>query len=1023
MRLKLAERNVISMFSKKQLICFMASAICVTSGFTLMAIDPAEYGLGTLTLWVAPPLLLVGFLLPIFGIGDVVFSSCLARSVRQNPALHGFSVMAFAGAFVTYLLTLEPTASLWDCSEFIASSYKLQVPHTPGTPLSLLIGRLFTMLSLGDVSRVAWSLNLMSGFFSALTVWVVYHIVAHFCAKILPGEVRQRKAILCLSALSGSMCLAFSDSFWFSAVEAETYGIACFFMMALIGLILTGKDLEAPLRSRRLVLIFYLAGLAYCIHPMCLLGLAVMPFTWYTHQRRLTCFNSMTTIAAGFALVFIINRIVAIGMFELAFSFDLYFVNYLHLPFYSGAIILCVVIVGVFTALIRRYKHQRPYLWATVFLILGFLPYLILFIRSNHNPPIDETNPENLPLIKAYMNRESYPSSPLVYGPYFDAHIHDVGEKKKMYYKGEQSYEVAGSLPEYYYDTRQTLLPRMYSNDASHIETYFAWTGLKPGERPAFVDNLRFMLTYQLGHMYMRYFLWNFAGRASDEQGSSWLKPWQHSSASPFEKSDNQYWMIPLLFGLVGAGLQFIRDRSGFVSNAMFFLITGFVLAFYLNSTPNEPRERDYIYVGSYIAFCIWIGLGVAALGVFNSRWRRGIAVVVLLATAMPAWMCFQNADDHDRSGRTFQVDHARLVLNSCAPNALLFTAGDNDTFPLWYLQEVEGFRTDVRVMVLSYMNTDWYINQLRRSYYDSKAFKLSLSEDGYRQYGPNDVLYVQEAIASAIDVRQYLALLREEHPGLKRVARNGEPYHILPSRKMRISSPALMTKTMDFQGFVDAPSELVLEVAGDYLSKNALAILDVIVSNEWIRPIYFNFSSLNSLDIDLTPYVVQEGLLFRLGFKRNPDKGIATDTSVSYNNLIAQADYSNLSDVTIHFSYEDHFARIIVPLRHAFNDLATAFLNEDNPVKAREVIKHALEKLYRPHLPPSYTNLEAADILLALQDEPAAYRLSKALYEYQYSRVETARERGLSPSALNQFLLQRSAAILERLNARGEAR
>lgn len=1005
------------MFSKNQLVYFLVAVISLATGFALMVVDPADDGAGLFTLWIAPPLLLAGFLLPLAGIGDILFSSALSGGFRKHPTLHGFGAIAFLSAFVTYILTLEPTASLWDCSEFIASSYKLQVPHTPGTPLALLIGRLFTMMSFGDTSKVAWCLNLMSGFFSALTVWVVYHIIALFAGKILPHEVMGRNWLIYLSAVCGSMCLAFSDSFWFSAVEAETYGIACFFLMVLVWLILTGKELGEPFRSRRLVLIFYLAGLAYCVHPMCLLALAILPFAWFVNRRTLTTLNVLTSIAAGLAIVLIINRFVAVGLFELAFSFDVFFVNDLRLPFYSGAIALCLILIIAFRILIRRYKRQHAYLWAALFLVLGFLPYLTLFIRSNRNPPIDETNPENLPLIKAYMNRESYPSRPLLYGPYFDARIESVSVKKQMYFEGEQSYEVAGTLPEYHYNNRQTLLPRMYSNDASHIQTYREWTGLKADERPTFVDNLQFMFTYQLGHMYMRYLMFNFAGRTSDEQGSPWLKPWENASPSPFEQSDNQYWMIPLCIGLLGAVFQYKVNAKEFISNAMFFLLTGLVLALYLNSTPNEPRERDYIYVGSYIAFSIWIGLGVLALEVFVSRWRWAVVIVSLLALAMPAWMGYQNADDHDRSGRTFQIDHARLLLNSCAPNAILFTGGDNDTFPLWYLQEVEGFRTDVRVMVLSYMNTDWYVNQLRRSYYNSPAFKLSLTEDDYRQYGPNDVLYVQEAIESAIDVRQYLALLKEEHPGLRMVATNGEPYHIMPSRTLGISTPASPgDSSLDIYRSGNGSSDLLLTVSGDYVSKNMLAILDLIVSNGWSRPVYFNFSSLNSLDIDLSSYVIQEGPLFRLSRHRNSGEAIRIDPSLSYRNLIAQADYSNVFDPSIFFSYEDHFARMIVPLRQLFNDLAVAFLRQGDSIKAREVVQHAIDKLYPTHLPPSYTNLQAAEILLAMGDERQAKKLNKALFEYQQSRVDMQRDRGIGPLPVDEFLLRRSRELLSEI-------
>lgn len=999
------------MFEKRQFIYLIVSGVCAIFGFLFIYIDPAANGFGLLTLWVAPPLLLLAFFLPVFAIGGSMSVSPIS-GLRNNLLVHVGGLVAFIAAFVTYLLTLEPTASLWDCSEFIASSYKLQVPHTPGTPLALLIGRVFTMMSFGEVSKVAWTLNLMSGLFSALTVWVVYHTIVLFAGKMFSLNARRRDAMICLCAFSGSMCLAFSDSFWFTAVEAETYGIACFFMMVLVWLILSAEHLEEPLKSRRLVLIFYVSGLAYCVHPMCLLALPLLPFAWYRSGECLTKRKLLATTVLGLALVLAINRFVAVGIFELAFSFDLFFVNHLGLPYYSGPVVLCVIIIFVSALLYKRYRQQRRYLFAAVFLVLGFLPYLMLFIRSSHNPPIDETNPENLPLIKAYMNRESYPSSPLVYGPYFDARIEDVSIKKKMYFQGEHAYEVAGILPEYHYDNRQTLLPRMYSNDPAHIEAYRKWTNLKAGEQPTFADNFQFMFRYQLGHMYMRYLMWNFAGRAGDEQGSSWLMPWQEVRASRFDRARNQYWMLPLLLGIVGGILQYRHDRKGFLTNATFFLITGVVLALYLNSTPNEPRERDYIYVGSYIAFSIWIGLGLLSMGGWVSRWRFSILLMAFIALALPGWMYYQNVDDHDRSARTFQVDHARNVLNSCAPNAILFTGGDNDTFPLWYLQEVEGFRTDVRVMVLSYMNTDWYINQLRRSYYNSPAFNLTLTASDYRQYGPNDVLYVQEAIESPIDAKQYIGLLKREHPGLRMKTRSGDAYHILPSRKLRIGPMALTGDTMATGASTTDWTGIVLTVSGDYISKNVLAILDLIVSNEWVRPIYFNFSSLNSLEVDFASYVIQEGSLFRLNPQRNTGGEIPIDTSLSYRNLVEKADYTNLSDSTVYLSYEDHFARMVVPLRQSFNDLAAAYQRQENALMAKRVMRYAVDKLYPAHLPPSWTNLQAAELLVALNEENIAFELSASLFEYQFRRAsQTIGSHRLS--RLDQFLLHRSAELL----------
>jgi Ca2+/Na+ antiporter len=996
------------MFSRKDCIALAIAGALVTMALALMSLDPVENGFGILTLWFAPPLLLTGLALPLLAlIGlDNVARAELAGLTRSGVK-HLPAVLLFMAAFAAYVATLEPTASLWDCSEFIAAAYKLEVPHTPGGPLSLLVGHMFSMLSLGSVEKVAWSINLMSAFFSALSVAMLYYIICFFCVD----EDDRYSRVAMFAGVGGSLCLAFSDTFWFSAVEAETYGPACFFLLLLTWLILTGKHFTAEKRIRRLTMIFYVAGLAYCIHPMCLLALPLVPFVW-RGERKMLLRNVVLSLLGGLAIVFVINRVAAIGFFQAAFSFDHFFVNEVHLPFYSGALFFTLLATLCFTFLLRRYAMLRIYLWPAIFLLLGFIPYLMLVVRSNHNPPIDESNPEDLATMKAYMNREGYPSSPLLYGPYFDAKIVSVREKKPAYFKGEDRYEVAGSIPEYEYDSRQTLLPRLYSNDASHIEAYRSWTGLKPNEKPTFTDNISFLLRYQIGHMYLRYLMWNFAGRVGDVQNSDWLRPWERLSDSPLEKARNQYWMIPLLVGLLGAALQLKKNPKGFVAIAILFLINGIILVLYLNSPPNEPRERDYIYVGSYVAFAMWIGLGFAYLGKWLNHFRHGPVVTMFVSLAVPLWMLLQNFDDHDRSGRTFQVDNARNTLNSCAPNSILFTGGDNDTFPLWYLQEVEGFRTDVRVMVLSYMNTDWYINQLRKTYYDSGAFMLTLDQSDYRQYGPNDALYVDEAIKAPVDFRQYMRLLKKGHAALTRYASNGEIYHILPSRalSLTVDSPV---DTLGLNAGVSRSDAMVLHVSGSYLGKNALAILDLIASNDWQRTVYFNYTSLNALGLNLGPYLVQEGPVYRLGPEKHAGTEIAVDTQRTWENIVAKANYSNLEDPHVLLNYEDYHARILVPIRQSFNSLARTFLKNGERAMAEKVMQNAMAKLYLKHLRPSYTNIDAADILLSLEKPDMADTLSRAAFDFYYRQVNEDLQAGKKPDPLDVYIVRTSAELL----------
>jgi hypothetical protein len=960
------------MFTKKDLRWFYLAGTLLIAGFMLMALDPAINGFGIMTLSMAPPILLAGFAAAIPGITGSEIGLISWSQVRKTPLKFAVGGFVLVCSLVVYIVTLEPTASLWDCSEFIASAYKLQVPHTPGNPLLLVLGRIFSMLAFGDVTAVAASINAMSAGFSALTILILYFIIIDLGER---ANAASHTVALPVSAAAGSLCFAFSDTFWFSAVEAETYAASCFFFFLLVLLILNGNTLDGLPRKRMLVLIFYVGGLSFCIHPMCVLALTVLPLVWYLRKRHITLLNLVLATSAGVTIVLFINRVIAIGIFEFSFTLDRILVNNIGLPFYSGAFLFGILLILSFKVILKKFPLYSPHIYALIFLLAGFLPYLVLFIRSNHNPPIDESNPENLQLIKAYMNREGYPTRPLVYGPYFDAEVTDVSATNAVYYKDANDYKLSGHISEYKYERgRQTILPRIYSPDPDHVATYRQWTGLKEGEKPGFVDNMVFLFRYQLGHMYFRYLMFNYSGRSGDEQNSPWLAPWSTSEKhSLYENAaQNQYWMLPLIFGIAGMLFQLKRDARGFIGVAMAFLITGTLLVIYLNSTPNEPRERDYIYVASYGAFAIWIGLGFYWLTCMHSR----LIFLTPLITAIPVMMAVQNFDDHDRSKRTFQVDNARNLLNSCAPDSILFTGGDNDTFPLWYVQEVEGFRTDVRVVVLSYLNTDWYINQLRNRYYESKPFRFTLSTDDYRQYGPNDALYVKGNIKHGIVASKFLALLHEQHPGLRVESMDGDYYHSLPSKELLV--PAFGT---------DSSSLAAIKVTEKYLYKNTLAILDLLLNNPE-RPMYFNFTSMMQTGTDLEKYLVQEGPVFRLA----PGSRGRIDTELSYQNMVSKANYHNLLKDNLYFSHEDHELRIIHPLRQAFNALASGLIEEGQDDKAAEVLVTSVKYFYRDHFKPSFANLQTANLFLKIGRKEEAERLVRSLYAYNEYRINNGR-------------------------------
>lgn len=987
-------------FSRRDWLYFGAGILLVLTGFACIWLDPAPYGFGFLTLWLAPPLLVTGFLLPVFGLCNrsSLQPRLLVQAFHANRPRHIVAFLLFVIAFTTYALTAEPTASLWDCSEAISAAYKLEIPHTPGTPLLLLFGRLFSFFAGHDVRRVAWCVNLMTGFFSAGAVSLLYYIILFFGAR---WEKAKTGTALIIAASVGALGLTFSDTFWFSAVEAETYGPSCFFMVLIILLILTGSSLPPERRSRRFILILYLSGLGFCVHPMAILPLAMLPYWWYGRATA-SRIQKALTILWGFVMILIINHYVAVGFFQVSFVIDRFLVNSFHLPFNTGLVVLVFLIAGAGLFAAKRFTSYRPTIWGILFLLAGFTPYLLLMLRAMHKPTMNEYDPENVALMKSYMNRESYPNPPLLYGPYYDAKITGSVIKQTAWYAGTNRYQVAGHVIDYKYDpSRETILPRMYNQDAQSINNYRAWTGLSKTAKPDFFDNLVFLVRYQLGHMYFRYLLWDFAGRDGDIQDSKALWPTDSvTTDDPYNRAHNQYWSIPLVLAVIGLFVQSKRDREGFTSNLIFFLITGIVLVLFLNSPPEEPRERDYIYIGSFMAAWIWVGLGAFTLLNKSGKYLQIPLYVVLLAT--PAWMAVINWNDHDRSERTFQVDSARDLLASCAPNSILFTGGDNDTFPLWYLQEVEGFRTDVRVMVLSYFNTDWYINSLRRQAYKSAPFKLQLTPDDYRQYGANDVLYVDDMVKEPINAEEFFKLLQKNHPAITSTDQNGDTYHILPSRQLLIPTDS---------------GGMVLRVTKNYLEKAALGILDVILSNNWQRPVYFNYTSLSTAGFDFQDYVVQEGLVYRLvPYKAGSGNSTAMDTGKAYQNLVVHGDYHNLENRDPYFNYEDYTLRMIEPVRQAFNDLGGALLEENKIQQADSVMDFALKNLYRPNLRPSLSCIQAATILVALKQDARVKQLLTPTFNYFHQRAEDELADGSSVVPVDAFILSRSAELLDQV-------
>jgi hypothetical protein len=878
--------------------------------------------------------------------------------------------IVFAVAFIAYWLTMEETASYWDCGEFIAVSYKLEVPHPPGAPLYLLIGRLFSFLAFGDVTKVAYWVNFSSVIASAFCSLFLFWSITLFGRKLLKvsdlKELNEGQTWLLVAAgLVGSLAYTFSESAWFSAAEAEVYAMSSFFTAFVVWAMLKWEVIEDDSKANRwLLLLFYMMGLSIGVHLLNLVTIPALALIFYFKKYKTTPTGIIVTLLVSLVIIYVINDLIIPGLPTFAGGFELYFVNSLGLPFGSGAITFGLIILGSLVYGIY-YTQKIKNVWlntslnALAFILIGYASYTIVVIRSNHQPPINENAPSDVMSFVSYLKREQYGSRPLLYGPYFFAQPVDMTEGENIYYKGKDKYEVKDKRFEYVYSPKdETLLPRIYSSDPAHQSIYRQQLGLREGEKPNwFSDNLYFMFNYQIGHMYLRYLMFNFGGRESDEQGAGWLGPAQWFKDLPQQleenKARNNFFLIPFALGIIGLLFQASANTKSFLVIGLLFILTGVALVVYLNSPPSEPRERDYIYVGSYYAFSIWIGFAVIAiadtLNKFTKNLKTSAIIAGLIGLTAPAVMAQQGWDDHNRSDRYFSVDSAINYLESCAPNSVLFSGGDNDTFPLWYAQEVENVRTDVRVVVLSYYNTDWYIEQSKEKHYESEPFKYTLNADHYRNGGLNDYLPYYNANLKQIDLKKFIDLVRSNNSALHHPD-YGHSRNMVPSREFVLPIDVEKVKSM---GIIPQSLETLivpemrLRLKGSGLEKKDLALLDLLATWDWERPLYVNNTSLGQFNVDLTRYIVQEGNAYRILPVLNPNAESQMElvnTKVSYENMLKKFQFRNMDRSDVYFSPE--YRNFVLNHRTAFNSLAQFLVEEGDSTKAKEVLLFSLNKM-----------------------------------------------------------------------------
>ncbi|MBD8487730.1 DUF2723 domain-containing protein [Echinicola sp. CAU 1574] len=934
---------------------------------------------------------------------------------RKVNNLTGWIV--FLIATLVYMMTIEETASFWDPGEFIAVAYKLQVPHPPGAPFFLLTYRMFSFLAFGDTLEIAYWMNAGSALFSGFTILFLFWSITLLGRKLFKlekdKESKGHTIAIMGAGIIGSLVYTFSDSFWFSAVESEVYAMSSFFTAIVIWAFLKWDVIENPRdENRYMIFIAYLVGLSIGVHLLNLVTLPALALVVYFKKYKSPNLKgaAIAFLLGGVALV-IINNIIIPGLPSLAGSLEIFFVNSLGLPFGSGIIVFIILILGgLVAAILYSIKMQKAILntvlLSLTFILIGYGSYALIIVRSNANPPINENAPKDIISFVSYLKREQYGYRPLLKGQYFTAEVETQVEGAPVYAKGEDKYEIVDYAIETKYDPEKTtILPRIYSTQPNHKQIYRSKLGLREGEEPTFADNISFMLSHQLGHMYWRYFMWNFSGRESDYTDAPWMGITDLFGDYPDfikeNKAHNNYLMLPLILGIIGLFFQAKYDGKSFWLTMMLFLMMGVVLVLYLNSPPIEPRERDYIYVGSFYAFAIWIGMGVLAIAHAIGKMNKNFAVASIMATLIafpvPLLMASQNWGDHNRSDRYFSVDSARNFLASCEENAILFTGGDNDTFPLWYVQEVEGFRTDVRVIVLSYFDTDWYVEQMTRPINESAALPFSLEKKNFKR-GTNDVLYVNERQGlNAISAKEYLRLLKNESDLLKiETGFKGTVYQV-PSRNliMEIDSAEVIKKGIIPASMEDLViSQMNLRVKGSYMTKGNLMLLDLIVNNNWERPIYFNNTSLSTIGFDLKNHVVMEGLTYRLLPIQKPENVEEfVNTELAYKNVMEKFAFRGMNNPDNYF--DEEYRRFTSNHRSVFNSLTTALLMEDKLEMAADIQKLSLEKFPNEAIPYDLSSGQSVPLLFEMGEDDLALDIIEKLSEKSFQTLEFYRDRG----------------------------
>lgn len=909
--------------------------------------------------------------------------------------------LSFAISLLVYTLTIEPSVPLWDCGEFISAAYKLQVVHPPGAPLFLMLGRVFSLFA-GSPENVAFAVNFLSAVAAALTVMFTFWIITHFGKKLMGIKLSEKQltlpqGIALFSAgLVGSLALTFMDTFWFSAVEAEVYASSSLFTAITFWLILKWEaNKDQIFADRWLILIFFLIGLAIGLHLLNLLVIPAVIYYYYFNKYDYSRKGLSKASAIGLGILGFLQWGLIPGLPRLASSFDLFFVNELGLPFNIGVIIFIAVLFGLlafglFWTTKNGHALYNLILLCVTFLVIGYSCYAMVPIRSLAEPTIDMNNPEDAHSLLSYINREQYGDRPLFKGPYFTARPIGINEGRMQYRKDKEDgkYEKIGEKFSYEYDEKdETIFPRM--GDAREKNQGFPiWISSLEGKKrnPTFSENIGFFFKYQIGWMYARYFFWNFIGRQSDVQNvtgepfdGNWLSgigfldarlgpqkniPPLHSS----NKGRNTYFFLPLILGLIGVLHQFKKQKLDAWVVTCLFVFTGLAIIVFLNQPPLEPRERDYAFVGSFQTFCIWIGLGVLYVYDQLSKRLNGLTAAglsgILCLFAVPVLMGAQNWDDHDRSGRDLALAFAKNYLNSCDENAILFTNGDNDTYPLWYAQNVEGYRTDVRIINLSLLSTEWYSSALRRKFYKSEALPISIPagqmEEGkreYLRYNNNPKIFPE---GKYYEVDKIVKFITSDDRRFMVNQGNGEFDNYLPTRNLIlpidkqvvIESGTVKAKDSSFI----VPAMMWKHNNGRGIMKGSYLVYDIIATNAkngWERPIYFTTTTSKKTYLGLDKYMRLEGLTYRLvPIESNLNQvGGMIDLDLLYDKLMNTFVWGGMEKGD-EILLDDKATLVPKNLRNTFTSLSRRYAAQGDNEKATKLLDHCMTVIPASSLP-----------------------------------------------------------------------